>query len=208
MKKEALTEFEAEKILKSYLPIARNQLIKKLNELKLKKYPLVLKIMSKQALHKSDIKGVRIVHNKEELEKNFDDLIKIAKRKKLNLQGILIQEYHEGHELFIGIKKDPTFSHILLFGLGGIYVEILKDISMRACPITIRDAESMINDLKAKDILYGARGNKINLNLLKKLLIKTSSIPIKYPNLLELDINPLIMNEKEAIVVDARMVLE
>ena len=101
-----------------------------------------------------------------------------------------------------------TFSHILLFGLGGIYVEILKDISMRACPITIRDAESMINDLKAKDILYGARGNKMNINLLKKLLVKASKIPIKYPNLQELDINPLIMNEKEAIVVDARMVLE
>ena len=208
MKKEVLTEFEAEKLLRNYLPIARNQLVNSFDQIKLKKYPLVLKIMSKQALHKTDIKGVRIARNKQELQKEFNNLIKISKRKKLRLQGILVQEYHEGHQLILGIKKDPVFNHVLLFGIGGIYTEILKDISIRSCPITLKDAESMINDLKSKDIIYGARGKKSNINLLKKLLVKTSKIPLKYKNILELDINPLILNEKTAHVVDARIVLE
>ena len=208
MKREVLTEYEAEKLLKSYLPIAKNQLVNSFDQIKLKKYPLVLKIMSKQALHKTDIGGVKIVRNKQELQEEFNNLIKISKRKKLKLQGILVQEYHEGHQLILGIKKDPVFNHVLLFGLGGIYTEVLKDISIRSCPITLKDAESMINDLKSKDIIYGARGKKSNINLLKKLLVKTSKIPLKYKNILELDINPLILNEKTAHVVDARMVMQ
>jgi len=208
MKKEILTEYYAEELLKPYLPIAKNQLVKSINEIKLKKYPLVLKIMSTQVLHKSDIGAVKIVNTKEELEKNFNELIKISKKRKIKLQGILVQEYHEGHQLILGIKKDNVFNHVLLFGVGGIFTEVLKDISIRACPITKKDAESMINDLKAKDILYGARGKKVNLNLLKKLLVKTSQIPKKHKNILELDINPLIINEKSAYVVDARIILE
>lgn len=207
MKKEVLTEFEAEKLLKSYLPIAKNQLLHSLKELKIKP-PLVLKIISKQALHKTDIGGVRIVKSKSEVESTYNDLIRISKRKKLKLQGILAQEYHDGHQIIIGIKKDPVFDHVILLGYGGIFVEIIKDISIRACPITIKDAESMIQDLKSKEILYGKRGKKANINLLIKLLVKTSKIPLKYKNLLELDINPLILNEKTAHVVDARMVLE
>ena len=164
--------------------------------------------MSKQALHKTEIKGVKIVRKKQELQKEFTNLIKISKRKKLKLQGILVQEYHEGIQLILGIKKDPVFNHVLLFGLGGIYTEILKDISIRACPITLKDAESMINDLRSKEIIYGARGQKSNVTLLKKLLVKTSKIPLKHKNILELDINPLILNEKSAYVVDARMVMQ
>ena len=207
MKKEVFTEYEAEKLLKKYLPVAKNQLVKNLKDIK-NKVPLVLKIISKQALHKSDINGVRIIKSKNDLEKNFNDLILISKRKKLKLDGILVQEFIEGHQLIIGIKKDPVFGHILLFGLGGIYTEILKDISIRTCPINENDAESMINDLKSKEILYGFRGKKSNVKLLKKILIRTSKIPLKYKKILELDINPLIINEKEAKVADARIVFE
>ncbi len=207
MKKEILTEVEAEKILKSYVSIAKNQLVHLSREIKIKP-PLVLKIISKQVIHKSDIGGVKIVKTKEELEREFNDLIKIAKRKKIRLQGILAQEYHEGHQLIIGIKKDPTFQHVLLLGAGGIYTEIMKDISIRACPITEKDAESMINDLKYKEALEGKRGKKANMSLLKQTLVKVSKIPLKYKKLQELDINPLIVNEKTAKVVDARMVFE
>ena len=208
MKREVLTEYEAEKILKRYLPIAKNQLVKTIREIKLKKFPLVLKIISQQALHKSEIKGVRIVQNQEELEKNFKDLIKISKRKKLKLDGILVQEYHEGIQLIIGIKKDPVFNHVILFGAGGIYTEILRDFSIRACPISIADAESMIEDLKIKNIFYGFRGTKLNVENIKKILVSASKIPLKYKKLVEMDINPLIVNEKREKVVDARMIFE
>ena len=208
MKQEVLTEFEAEKILKSYLPIAKNQLVISQREIKLKKFPLVLKIMSKQLIHKSDIGGVKIVNILDELNKEFQNLINLAKRKKLQLQGILVQEFHEGYQLIVGIKKDPVFGHILLLGIGGIYTEVLRDFSIRACPISLQDAESMIQDLKTKDILYGKRGKKANIELLKKLLVKTSQIPLKHKTITELDINPLILNEKDAYVVDARLVLE
>ena len=206
MEKEVFTEYKAEQFLKKYLSIAKNQLVKNINEIKLNKYPLVLKIISPQALHKSDINGVRIVHNKKELEENFNDLIRIAKKKKLKLDGILVQEYIEGHQLIVGIKKDNVFGHILLFGYGGIFVEIFKDVSMRACPITTTDAESMIDDLRSKEILYGARGEKANIKLLKKILVKVSKIPLKYKKIEELDINPLIIDKKDAWVADARIV--
>jgi len=207
MKKEVLTEFEAEKIIKPYLPVAKNQLVHSLNEIKIKP-PLVLKIMSKQVIHKSDINGVRIIKTVSELEKNFNDLITLSKRKKIKLQGILAQQYYEGHQLFIGIKKDPVFNYVILFGIGGIFVEVIKDISIRSCPINEKDAGSMIEDLRSKEILYGIRGKKANLKLLKKILVKASQIPLKHKNMIELDINPLIINEKTAHVVDARIVLE
>ncbi len=206
-KQEVLTEFEAEKILKPYLPIPKSQLVSSFKEIKIKP-PLVLKLMSKQALHKTDIDGVKIVKSEGETEKNFNQLIKIAKRKKLKLQGILVQEYKEGYQLIVGIKKDPVFNHVLLLGAGGIYTEIIRDISIRACPINIKDAESMIQDLKTKEILYGKRGKKANINLLKKILVKTSQIPLKHKRIKELDINPLIINEKNAYVVDSRIVFE
>jgi len=190
------------------LPVAKNQLVHSFEDIKLKKFPLVLKIMSKQALHKSDIGGVKICNNKEELEKNFKLLMNISKRKKLKLQGILVQEYHEGHQLIVGIKKDPVFGHIILTGIGGIYTEILKDISIRACPITIKDANSMIDELKSKAILYGARGKKANVKLFKNILVRVSKIPEKHKTISELDINPFILNEKNGYVVDARIVFE
>ena len=207
MKQEVLTEFESEKILKNYLPIAKNQLVQYLSEIKIKP-PLVLKIMSKQVIHKSDIGGVKIVNSSSELEKNFNELMNLSKRKKIKLQGILVQEFHEGYQLIIGIKKDPVFNHVLLFGIGGIYVEVMKDVSIRACPINLNDAASMIDNLRSKEILYGKRGKKANINLLKKLLVKASQVPLRHKNVVELDINPLILNEKKAYVVDARIVLE
>ena len=109
-------------------------------------------------------------------------------------KAILVQEFIKGIELIIGIKKDSSFGHALMFGVGGVMVELLKDVSFRICPITHKDAEEMINDLKAKDLLTGFRDSKpVNLNLLKKCLIKASEIPKKFPNIKELDINPLLM---------------
>jgi len=208
--KTVLNEYKAEQLLKKNLPISRNVLVKNKKELKkIKlKFPIVLKIISNQALHKTEIKGIQVVNNKNNLEESYKKLINIANRKKLKIDGILAQEFQEGLELIIGIKKDPTFNHIIVFGIGGIFTEILKDVSIRKCPIRIEDADEMINEIKSKKVLQGARNKKYNLNALKKILVKLSHLPKKYPQIKDLDINPLILNEKNAIVVDARIVME
>ncbi len=207
MKKRVFTEKKAEDFLKQYLPIAKSQLTKNIAQVQVKKYPVVLKIISPQALHKTEIKGVRIVNNKQELEKEYKALKTTAKKRRLRLSGILVQEFIKGQEIILGIKKDPTFNHVIMFGIGGTLVEMIKDIQFRACPITEKDADDMIDQLKFKQLLTGFRKTKsINLKLLKQLLIKTSRIPKRNKNIQELDINPLIINSKEAKVADARIV--
>ena len=205
--KKVYTAYKAEKFLAKFITVSKSQLVKALSEIKIKP-PLVLKIISQDALHKTDIGGVRIVKDARYLEEDFKELIKIAKRKKLKLDGIMVQKFYEGEQLIIGIKKDPVFRHVILFGLGGIFTEVLEDTSIRKCPINKYDAQEMIDELKARKIFYGFRGKKLNVNLLKKTLIKVSEIPKKYKSIVELDINPFILNEKEGVAVDARIVFE
>ena len=168
-------------------------------------FPLVLKIISEKAVHKTEIKGVRIVASEAELRKNYIEMAKIAKR----LKGkIMAQEFVKGRELIIGIKKDPVFGHAIMFGIGGTMVELLHDVSFRICPITVRDAESMINELKYKKLLDEFRGEKaVNIKLIKNILVKVSNLPARNRKISELDINPLIANDKVAKIVDARIML-
>jgi len=193
------------------IPIAKSILTKDIKkaEKSIKKYPIVLKIISPKAVHKTDVNAVRIVHKKEDFEREFKDLIIMAKKKRIPLNGILVQEYIKGREVIIGIKNDPSFGHAIMFGLGGTMVEVLKDVTFRICPIEESDAENMIQELKTKQILYGVRGEKaVNINLLKRILVQVSLIPKKHKNIEELDINPLIINEKEAKAVDVRVAVK
>lgn len=208
-----LTEHSAEQLLSKFLPVAKSILAKKAEDAvkfaKKTKYPVVLKLISPQALHKTEVSGVKIVRNEAELSSEFSSLLSLAKKKKFKLEGILVQEFVKGTELIIGIKKDATFGHVLLFGIGGIFVEALKDVSFRVCPITINDAAQMIGELKAKALLFGVRGQKpVNLKLLKEVLVKASKLPERYPKITELDINPFMLNDKTGKVADARIVLE
>ncbi|MBD3303888.1 acetyl-CoA synthetase [Candidatus Woesearchaeota archaeon] len=208
-----LTEPKAEKLLSKYLPIAKSILTKKEKEAKAfakkTKYPVMLKLISPDALHKTEIKGIRKAGNEEELTKEFKNLTSTAKKKKIKLDGILVQEHIKGAETIIGLKNDPTFGHVILFGIGGVFVELLKDVSFRVCPITQKDAEEMINELKAKKLLQGFRGEKpANMKILKNTLVKTSKIPEKHKNIEELDINPFIINDKSGKVADARAILK
>jgi len=205
--KKILTDYEAEKLISKYIPISKNQLVQDYEEIKIK-VPLVMKIISPQALHKTDIGGVKIVKIQRNVGTDFDDLIAIAKKKKLKLDGIMVQKYYEGEQLIIGIKKDPVFGHVLLFGMGGIFTEVLEDTAIRKCPISKHDVNEMIEELKASKIFHGFRGRNLHIGKLKQALIRVSQIPKKYKNLLELDINPFILNEKEGVVVDARIVFE
>lgn len=208
---KVFTEVEAEKLIGKYLPVSKSKLVRSVDEAvkaaKIIKYPVALKIISKQALHKSDIGGVLFIKNEKELVNGFNKLEKISKRCALKLEGILVQEFFKGKQIIIGIKKDPSFGHAIMFGLGGVLVEVFKDVSFRICPITDKDAQEMIDELKSKQILYGFRGDKgVDIKLLKKILVKSSKIPLKHKDITELDINPLIITDKIAKVVDARIV--
>jgi succinyl-CoA synthetase beta subunit len=207
MAKKVLSGFQAEKFLSKYLPVSIAQLVSSLKEIKIK-VPLVLKIISKDALHKSDIGGVKIIKSQSEIKTAFNELMQIVKKRRINLEGIMVQKFAEGERLIIGIKKDPVFNHVILFGLGGIFTEVLDDTSIRKCPISIKDANEMISELKASKIFSGFRGKTLALPVLKKALVSVSKIPEKHKDLSELDINPFMLNERAGTVVDARIVFE
>jgi biotin carboxylase len=205
------TEEKAEKFLSKFVPVARSFLVRSEKEALAKakaiKYPLVMKFISPKALHKTEIGGVKIVRDAADLKTAFKEFQATARRKKVPLAGVLLQEFVKGEEVIIGINKDPTFGHVIAFGIGGKYVEVIKDITFRACPITLKDAQSMIDDLKYKKILFGVRGAKpVNLALLKKTLVSVSQIPTKNKGIDELDINPFIINDKTGKVADARII--
>ncbi|MFH0936083.1 MAG: acetate--CoA ligase family protein [Candidatus Woesearchaeota archaeon] len=204
-----LSEKEAEDFLeKNSFPIAKRKLAKTMNEvIKFSKefgYPIALKISSKQVLHKTDVGGVKLNLQEKDIEDAYNELMKIKVKK----QGILVQKYSEGKQIIIGLKKDPTFGHVLAFGLGGIFTEILKDVSFRICPITEQDTESMIQEIKSYPILKGYCDTPANIKLIKQVLFKTSELTKKYPKIKELDINPLIVTEKQATIVDARIIFD
>ena len=204
-KREIYTGYEAEHFLSTFVPVSKSQLVNSIDEISIE-LPLVLKIISKDALHKTEIGGVKIAKSKHDLQDGFQELQDIARNHHLKLDGIMVQKFYEGEQLIIGIKKDAVFGHIILFGLGGIFTEVLDDISIRKCPITMNDAQEMIDELKAKKIFYGFRGKQLNREAIKKTLFNMSKVPGKFKNIEELDINPFIVNEKEGVVVDARIV--
>jgi len=187
------------------IPRASHGLCEKLAEVEkhAKKFgfPVVLKLVAPKVIHKTEVGGVQVVKDENELA--------VVARQFLKKGKVLVQEHVKGVEFFLGIKKDPTFGHVLLAGLGGIFVEVYKDIAFRVCPITKRDAEQMLDELKGKAILAGVRGQKpVNRKALVDAMVKLSELPKSIENLEELDVNPLFVNEKEVKAVDARIVLE
>ena len=212
MQKGVYTEDTAEDFLRHYVPVAKHILTHSFDDalkaVKKMGFPSVLKIISPDALHKSDIKGVRFVKNFDELREEYAALLEIIQKKKLHSKGILVQEYIEGSYVLIGLKKDLVFGHALVFGIGGIYTELLKDVSFRVCPITLTDAEEMIQELQMKQLLLGFRGEApVNISLLKKTLVAVSQIPLKHKEIQEMDINPFVINHTKGFVVDARIVV-
>ena len=161
-------------------------------------YPVVLKIDSPDILHKTDVGGIKVgIRNDLELETGFNDIISSVKDKKpeANIRGISIQEMiMDKQETIIGINKDPQFGPMIMFGLGGIYVEILKDVSFRIAPIIESDAREMIEEIKAIKLLKGARGAKpSDINSIVEILLKISQLVTDFPEIMEMDINPLFV---------------
>ena len=176
------------------------------------KFPVVLKIVSKEIIHKSDIGGVAVgLKDAEEVRNDYEILIMAVKKKlpRAKIEGVLVQRMIEGREVIIGMKRDPQFGAVLMFGLGGIFVEVLKDVSFRIAPVDKKEAEGMINEIKASKVLKGIRGEKaVKISALVEILIKVSGLAVHEKKIVEIDLNPVIVNEKSAWIVDARMMVE
>jgi 3-hydroxypropionyl-CoA synthetase (ADP-forming) len=164
--------------------------------------PVVMKIDSKKHLHKTEAGGVILnISNKNDAVSHFKRLAQIG-------ESVIIQEQHKGVELVLGVNYDDSFGRLIMFGVGGVLVELLKDVSFRVCPITLEDAEQMINELKTKQLLEGFRGGpKINRTMLKRLLVKLCGTAEKEKIKL-LDLNPVIIEKNEYHIVDSRIEID
>jgi len=176
--------------------------------------PVVVKVMSPDILHKSDAGGVKInLRSAAEVKAAIEGMLTAPKIRNARIEGFLVEEMvPAGHELVIGGLRDPQFGPLVMVGLGGIFVEILKDVSFRLCPITRIDAEEMIAELKGAAILKGARGTKpASMDSIIDVLLKVGGenglLMQHAADISEADINPLIVSETAAVAVDARFIL-
>jgi acyl-CoA synthetase (NDP forming) len=176
-------------------------------------YPVVMKIVSEDVLHKTDAEGVRVwIDDNYEAEDAYEKILASVKKRypNANVAGMQIQKMQlSGYEIIVGGKRDPQFGPVIMFGLGGIFVEVLKDVAMRVCPITKEDAMEMIQEIKGFPMLTGLRGKKAaNLDAIAEELLKVSDMLIKNKDILELDLNPMFATCKDVVGVDARVILE
>ncbi|HQK99136.1 MAG TPA: acetate--CoA ligase family protein [Smithellaceae bacterium] len=169
-------------------------------------YPVVAKIVSPAVVHKSDVKGVVVgVRDDETL------LAALARFQQIDgFVGMLIAEMVKGLELIIGAKNDLQFGPMILVGMGGVGVEIYKDVSLRMAPLKPRDADNMLDELTAKKLLTGYRGSEpVNLAALKRTLVNFSKLMMDLQNVVEsVDLNPVMCNAKSCLVVDSRIMLK
>ena len=174
---------------------------------------VVLKIVSPDILHKSDAGGVKVkLRSEKDIRKAFGEIMQSAQKFDPNadIRGVLVSPMAAaGVEVIIGTKYDDQFGPVIMYGLGGIMVEILKDVSFRVLPITPTNARKMIEQTKSYPILNGARGRSpLDTRALRKLLMLCSEIVESYPEILEMDLNPVIVHRKGLSIVDARVILK
>ncbi|MDW8136530.1 MAG: acetate--CoA ligase family protein [Thermodesulfobacterium sp.] len=212
-KRTYLLEHESKEVLKAYnLTTTECYVVKELEEAKkLAKeigYPVVLKVLSPQVIHKSDLGGVKLnLKNEEELSLAFEELW--SKFKDQELLGLSLQKMAvPGIEVIVGVSTDPTFGSVIMFGLGGIFVEILKEVSFRVLPLTERDAMEMIEETKGYQLLKGYRGVSGDIKSLKQVLLKVSQLIEENPIIKEMDLNPIFIYPEGYTIVDARIVLD
>ncbi len=175
--------------------------------------PVVLKIASPEIVHKSDCGGVRLsLRSAAEVAEAYDQIVLAAGRAhpEARIQGVSVQRMApSGQETIIGMSKDPQFGPLLMFGIGGVMVEIMGDVSFRIAPLTPKDAREMIREIKGYPLLAGFRGrDPVDTDFLERLLLDVSSLLESHPEIKELDLNPVMAYRTGALVVDARIVLE
>jgi len=215
--KRSLLETEAKELLREYgIPVPDFKLIKSEEEItgltKEINFPIAMKIVSPDIIHKSDAGGVKLnIKNEKEAKLAYQGIISKVKKynKEAQIFGVITYSMiPKITEIIIGIMKDPHFGPVIMFGLGGIFVEVLKDISFRILPIEEIDAWEMIAEIKGYEILKGARGEAPkDMEAIKILLMKISQLSIENPEIKEIDLNPVFVFEKGLQVIDARMIL-
>jgi acetate---CoA ligase (ADP-forming) len=174
-------------------------------------FPVVMKILSPDILHKTDVGGVRVnVKNAQEVEEAFTDITTNARRimRDAFIKGVMISEMVKGgKEVILGVTYDRTFGHMIMFGLGGIYVEVLKDVSFRIVPVARRDAVAMVNEIRTTALLHGARGERpVDIDAIASYIVNLSCLVSDFPEIQELDVNPLVVMEQGAVALDARII--
>ena len=168
---------------------------------------MVLKVLSPEVIHKSDLGGVKLnLKSAAEVELAYKEIISAFSNNKL--AGVAVQKMvPPGLEAIVGVSTDPAFGPVLMFGLGGIFVEVLKDISFRVLPVTEPDIDEMLKEIRGYNLLQGFRGTAVDLPALKDLLLKVSALVVKHPEIKELELNPVFLYPKGNMAVDARIFL-
>ncbi|UCG68132.1 MAG: acetate--CoA ligase family protein [Thermoplasmata archaeon] len=204
-----LSEDEVKDILKRYdIPTTRFKTIMAEEDLSTGswEYPAVMKVSSPKILHKTEVKGVVLnICDNEELNKTYASL-----RKRFPGEKILIENMEgPGLELIMGIVNDDSFGQSIMVGLGGVFAEALSDVSFRVIPITRYDAKEMLRELKGSKVLENFRGMKVDKDLVIEILLKLSKLGEDFKDhLSQMDLNPVIIRENDAVVVDAKMVFK
>lgn len=213
-----IVEFEAQEVLQAYdLPTPKTVLARSsgeameaANEIG---YPVVLKIASPDISHKSDVGGVKVgLKDADEVMEAFQDITQRAQRmrQEAHIAGCLVQEMAPPgvKEVIIGFKRDEQFGPMLMFGLGGIYVEIMKDISFKLAPLSRQDAFEIVREIKSYMLLKGVKGEQpVNFAALEEIILTMSQLAIDLPQVWEAEFNPVLVNHEKAIVADVRMTL-
>jgi len=213
-----LTEIESKELLKAAgIDVVDTRLAKSKEEaISISRklgFPVVLKIASPDIVHKSDAGGVRLgLETASEVGKAYDQILPAVKRSfpEARIHGVAVQKMaRPGVEVIIGMSQDAQFGPVLMFGLGGILVEVLKDVSFRIVPLSRRDAAEMLREIKGYPLLEGYRGQEaVDISCLEELLIKVSDFVEQNPEIMELDLNPIFAYSDGAVAVDARVILE
>ncbi len=213
-----LTEFESKKILKQAgISVVETKLAKTQKEAVLLSqkmgFPIALKIASPDVIHKSDSGGVKLsLNNVSEVKKAYDEILKKVKKQYPDavIHGVSVQKMvRPGTEVIVGVSKDPQFGPVIMFGLGGIFVEVLKDVTFRVIPVEQRDAREMIKEVKGYPLLQGYRGKEsANISALVEIILKISKLIEENPQIKELELNPIFVYREKAVGVDARIILE
>jgi acyl-CoA synthetase (NDP forming) len=216
--RNSLLETEAKKVCREYgIPVTEFELAKNEEEAvrfsSMIGFPVVLKIVSPDIIHKSDVGGVIVgVKTAREVRSGFRQIMSSVKKhdSKTRIVGMLVQEMAPaGTEVIVGSIKDPQFGPALMFGLGGVFVEVLKDVTFRIAPVNEDEAAEMISEVKAYPLLKGYRNMPpADLKAITKILMNTSKLVMNHPEIKELDLNPIMVYEKGAKTVDARIILE
>ena len=217
-KRNVLLEPEAEEVLSLYeVSFPKAKVVKTIEEAKLTAkrlgFPVALKVISPQIVHKSDAGGVKVgLRSENEMITAFQEIMENTKNfnPDAEIRGVYLQKMAspDGREVIVGATTDAQFGQVIMFGLGGIFVEVLKDVVFRVAPVSRKEAKDMVKEIKGISILEGVRGKgPIDFDALHRTISNISRLVIDFPQFKELDVNPLYAYEDKILAVDARIIL-